>query len=86
MPYMSSNNIPSNIFYSALIGEFLRIASSTLLLDDFLPKALSILKRMINQGGEEQASLCYLHRIILRHQECFNSFQITPAELIAKSK
>ena len=35
MPYMSSN-IPDNIFYSAMVGEFLRIARSTLLLQDFL--------------------------------------------------
>ena len=38
MPHMDSN-IPESIFYSALIGEFLRIARSTLLLEDFRNKA-----------------------------------------------
>ena len=38
MPHIDSN-IPESIFYSALVGEFLRIARSTLLLKDFLEKA-----------------------------------------------
>ena len=38
MPHINSN-IPRGIFYSALVGEFLRIARSTLQLRHFLPKA-----------------------------------------------
>ena len=38
MPHIDSN-IPESIFYSALMGEFLRISRSTLLLEDFLNKA-----------------------------------------------
>ena len=37
MPHISSN-IPQSIFYSSLVGEFLRIAHSTLLLQDFIPR------------------------------------------------
>ena len=35
MPYLCSN-IPKKIFYSALVGEFLRIARATLNLSDFI--------------------------------------------------
>ena len=37
MPYISSN-IPESIFYSAMVGEFLRIARPTLLFSDFSSK------------------------------------------------
>ena len=45
-----SSNIPKKIFYSALVGEFLRIARATLHLSDFIPKATDLIKRMLNQG------------------------------------
>ena len=35
MPYINSN-IPKSIFYSALVGEFLRIAHSSLLYKDLI--------------------------------------------------
>ena len=73
MPHMNSN-IPSSIFYSALVGEFLRIARSTLLLKDFLPKARSLLERMNNQGGNRNISSKKIYQLILRHQECFCQF------------
>ena len=38
MPHIESNN-PQNIFYSAVRGEFLTTARSTLCLRDFIPKA-----------------------------------------------
>ena len=50
MPFRDSN-IPESIFYSALVGEFLRIARSTLLLDDFKFKAKELCDRMIKQRG-----------------------------------
>ena len=37
MPYIDSN-IPQNIFYSAIKREFLRIASSSFCLNNFIPK------------------------------------------------
>ena len=81
MPHMNSN-IPSNIFYSALVGEFLRIARSTLRLADFLPKAKSLLERMNNQGGNQKLSQKHIHKIITRHQNCFNQFSVTPDILL----
>ena len=44
-------NIPEQIFYSALVGEFLRIARSFLLYKDFNEKAMELLKRMKAQGS-----------------------------------
>ena len=48
MPHMSSN-IPQSIFYSALVGEFLRIGRSTLRFEDFLPKAKELLDRKVQK-------------------------------------
>ena len=48
MPYIDSN-IPKSIFYSALVGEFLRIAR--LLYKNFHEKAMELLNRMKAQGA-----------------------------------
>ena len=53
MPYLSSN-IPKKIFYSSLVGEFLRIARATLQISDFEPKAIDLIKRMLNQGADQK--------------------------------
>ena len=45
MPYIDSN-IPKSIFYFALVGEFLRIARSSLLYKDFHEKAMELLNEM----------------------------------------
>ena len=45
MPYIDSN-IPKLIFHSALLGEFFRIACSSLLYKDFHEKPLELLNRM----------------------------------------
>ena len=52
MPYRESN-IPITIFYASLVGEFLRIGRSSMLLRDFLPKARELLSRMMRQGDEQ---------------------------------
>ena len=83
MPYVSSN-IPESIFYSAMVGEFLRIARSTLLLADFLPKARELIHRLKNQGAVQHTSTRHLRRIIQRHpddselkqKKCFPKFLI----------
>ena len=49
MPYID-NNIPKSIFYAALVGEFLRIARSSLLYKDYNEKAMELLNRMKAQG------------------------------------
>ena len=43
-------NIRKSIFYSALVGEFLRIARSSLLFKDFPEKAMELPNRMKAQG------------------------------------
>ena len=49
MPYIDSK-IPKLIFHSAIVGEFLRIALSSLLYKDFNEKAMEPLNRMKAQG------------------------------------
>ena len=83
MPYLSSN-IPKKIFYSALVGEFLRIARATLYLSDFEPKALDLVKRMVNQGGNRNCIERYLLKIIKRHPDSFSQFRIRPEDLVQK--
>ena len=55
IPHMSSK-IPKSIFYSALVGEFLRIGRSTLKLKQFVPKAKELINRMLSQGAS--MSIC----------------------------
>ena len=49
IPYIDSN-IPKLIFYSALLGEFLKIACSSFLYKGFCVKAMELLNRMKAQG------------------------------------
>ena len=81
MPHMSSN-IPSKIFYSALMGEFLRIARSTLRVEDFIPKASDLVVRMKTQGGNEKVMQKQLMKIINRHPDSFTQFHTRNVTLI----
>ena len=83
MPYLSSN-IPKKIFYSALVGEFLRIARATLQISDFEPKAIDLIKRMLNQGADQKCVERYLLKIIRRHPESFTHFKTNPLEMVQK--
>ena len=49
MPYLS-NNMPSNIFYSTLSSELIRIARCTTDKDNFLQTAKALISRMKKQG------------------------------------
>ena len=51
MPYIDSN-IPSYIFYGTILSEIVRIARSTLLLDDLIPGLGALFKRMPTQGAD----------------------------------
>ena len=75
MPYLSSN-IPKKIFYSALVGEFLRIARATLFLSDFELKAKDLVSRMLNQGGDRKYIERYLLKIVKRHPDSFSQFGV----------
>ena len=81
MPHMDSN-IPESIFYSALIGEFLRIARSTLLLEDFRNKARELCQRMMSQGANSDKITRNLKKIITRHSSDFSRFQVSSDDLI----
>ena len=81
MPHMESN-IPSSIFYSALVGEFLRIARSTLRLEDFIPKAKELVDRMLKQGAQVGAVRRSLNKIICRHDTDFTRFGLMVDHLL----
>ena len=69
-----SGNIPSHVFYGSIMSEFLRISRCTLRYSDFLPSAISLFKRMINQGGSESSILRQITKAINRHPEPFSKF------------
>lgn len=81
MPHKCSN-IPQSIFYSALVGEFLRIARSTLKLADFVPKATELIDRMKKQGADTCTSQRFLRKIVINHQESFSQFLLSAEDLI----
>ena len=73
-----SGNIPSFVFYGSVMSEFLRIARSTLRYVDFLPVAISLYKRMLNQGGSEAALLNQIKRALNRHPSAFKFRKSAP--------
>jgi len=75
------SNIPESIIYSALVGEFLRIARST---EDFIGKARELWQRMLSQGANSYKVSRNLRKIICRHSEYFSRFQILPEMLITQ--
>ena len=81
MPQISSN-IPQSIFYSAFVGEFLRIARSTLKLLDFIPISKELINRMMKQGADIRISQRFLSKIIINHPENFSQFLLSPGDLI----
>ena len=80
LPNLSSN-IPKSIFYSALVGEFLRIARSSSQVDFFVPKAKELIIRMKNQGAKDREASTVLRKMMGRH-ECFSKFTASPSEII----
>ena len=77
-----SSNIPQSIFYSALVGEFLRIGRSTLRFEDFLPKAKELLDRMIAQGAKSSVSNKMILKIMSKHPEDFIQFKMDHHEVL----
>ena len=76
-----SGNIPSYVYYGSIMSEFLRIARCTLLLSDFIPRANTLYKRMMNQGGSQNKVLRQIRKAMSRHPEPFNKYN-TPSNLI----
>ena len=68
------SNIPSYIFYGTIRSEIIRIARSTLLLDDFVPRVGALFKRMINQGADKLKMLQQYTRACVNHSLSFDKF------------
>ena len=83
MPHIDSN-IPESIFYSSFVGEFLRIARSTLRFEDLKDKAKVFIARMRSQGANDVKLDRSLRRIIKRHDSDFSRFQRTTNVLIVQ--
>ena len=73
MPYLS-NNMPSNIFYSTLGSELLRIANCTTGKTDFISTSKNLLARMKKQGAKPCRLEKCLKRLFGSHMNCFLSF------------
>ena len=73
MPYIDSN-IPKSIFYSALVGEFLRTVQSSLLCKDFYKKGLELFNGMKAQGAQSRRCKKALSEIIQSHEKTFVNF------------
>ena len=56
------SNIRNDIFYYALVSEFLRIGRSMLKFENFEMKAKELLKQMISQGANPSVS----HEMIVK--------------------
>ena len=77
-----NGNIPSHVFYGSIMSEFLRIARCTLLYSDFLPSAISLFKRMVNQGGLNSLILKQISKAMNRHPEPFAKFSKSTLEIV----
>ena len=73
MPYMDSN-IPSYIFYGTIRSEIIRIARSTLLLDDLIPRLGALFKRMLKQGADSWKILRQCKKAMDKHGHSFVKF------------
>ena len=77
-------NIPSYVFYGSIMSEFLRIARCTLILSDFIPRANSLYKRMVNQGGSSNMVTKQIRKAMLRHHEPFHKYNTPINQVITK--
>ena len=68
------SNIPSYIFYGTIRSEIIRLARSTLLLEDFVPRMGAFFKRMLNQGADRLKMLNQYTRAFRNHSPSFDKF------------
>ena len=73
LPYIDSN-IPSSTFYGTIISEIVRIARSTLLLDDLVPRLGALFKIMLNQRADSWKILRQCKKAIVNHSDAFEKF------------
>ena len=79
-----SGNLPSFIFYGSIMSEFLRIARCTKLISDFLPRAKSLVDRMVSQGGNKPLVLKQIKKAVSRHPQPFHKFSLSTKQIIEK--
>ena len=84
MPYIDCN-IPSYIFYGTIMSEIIRIARSTLLLDDLIPRLGALFKRMLKQGAESWKMLRQCKKAMDKHSQSFVKFASRSDIVIEKS-
>ena len=73
MPYIDSN-IPAYIFYGTILSEIVRIARSTLLLDDLIPRLVALFKRMLTQGADMWKMIHQCKKAMENHEFSFRKF------------
>ena len=56
------------------MSEIIRIARSTLLLDDLIPKMCALFKRMLNQGADRRRIVNQCNKAIMNHSHIFDKF------------
>ena len=56
------------------MSEIVRIARSTLLLDDLVPRLGALFKRMLNQGADSWKILRQCKKAIVNHSDAFEKF------------
>ena len=81
MPSLTGN-IPSAMFYGCILSEFLRIARTTLYIDDFSQRAKELVTRMCNQGGKREYIYRQLKKAALKHPEAFTKYRKTAAQVV----
>ena len=80
LPFKHSN-IPSKMFYSSITAEILRICRATSTYFDFLKTTQNFLKRMKNQGAQEDSLKKVLYKLIFRHSEDFIKFDLRQEDI-----
>ena len=79
-----TTNIPSIIFYSSTLSDFVRFARSALLLKVFLPLAINLLDRVINQGGSKHMLFKQLKNAFNTHVEAFQKYHTMASDIVGK--
>ena len=76
--------MPSYIFYGTILSEIIRIARSTLHLDDLIPRLGTFFKRMLNQGADRQKILHQCKKALKKHTHSFEKFTSRFEHIIEK--
>ena len=79
-----SSNIPSYIFYGTIMSEIIRIARSTLCLDDLTPRIAALFKRMLIQGADRKKILHQCNKAITNYPYAFDKFTSRSEHIIEK--